>query len=75
MLIRMTQTVMGSPDGIRTQAYQGGEVYDLPPNAAGDLAVVFIREGWAVPVDSPAMERAVLSPPPERAVKRGRARG
>jgi len=51
--IRMLATKAGSPDGIQVLDYQAGQKYDLP----GDLAVVFLRDGWA--------EEDKESPPPE----------
>ncbi|MFQ5954716.1 MAG: hypothetical protein ACE5JZ_06615 [Kiloniellales bacterium] len=39
----MLSTRLGSPDGIETRRYLGGETYDLPPS----LAKVFLGEGWA----------------------------
>ena len=41
--IRMLRTKKGSPDGIRINEYQEGEVYEL----SGSLATVFLGEGWA----------------------------
>ena len=71
MLIRMRQLAAG-PDGV---LYQGRE-YDL----ADERAVPLIAAGAAVPVRSPAIERAVVEPDGELAVlspparKRGRPR-
>lgn len=41
--VKMTETRLGSPDGIQVNTYESGRVYDLPT----DLAEVFLRERWA----------------------------
>ncbi|OFX13608.1 MAG: hypothetical protein A2V59_06830 [Armatimonadetes bacterium RBG_19FT_COMBO_69_19] len=41
--VRMLKTMDGSPDGMRVNTYQAGQVYTLPD----DLGGVFLREGWA----------------------------
>lgn len=42
--IKMLQTHKGSPDGIRIEEYQTGQVYDLPQR----LARIFLNEGWGI---------------------------
>ena len=47
-MIRMTQTMLGSPDGITVLEYQDGELYPQPGFPLPDpLQRTFVREGWA----------------------------
>jgi hypothetical protein len=46
MLIRMTSSRLGSPDGIVVHQYVAGEVYDL----SGSLLDAFLSEKWCEPV-------------------------
>jgi hypothetical protein len=56
--VRMTQTIEGSVDGVNVRTYREGETYRLPDDGPAGLAGVFVREGWAVPVEEPAPEPA-----------------
>jgi hypothetical protein len=50
MKLRMTRTRRGSPDGVRVETYEKGEVYGFRTGGERSLAAVFLREGWAVEV-------------------------
>lgn len=64
--IRMTKTVRGSPDGIRSHIYEEGETYDATttPPCTPYLAGVLIAAGEA----EAAPERKVTTPDPEKKV-------
>lgn len=67
MRLRMLQTKTGSPDGVSSMTFPKGEC-EVPE----DLAVVFLREGWAVPVDTPVAPSKAPEPraaPVQRAPK------
>lgn len=49
MLVRMTSTRTGSPDGIRSIWYREGQVYDLPDSLLSE----FLKAGWCVSADIP----------------------
>lgn len=49
--IEILKTVQASPNGIRTELYQAGEVYAVgSPKMPEPLAKVFLKEKWAVGV-------------------------
>ena len=48
MKIRMLSTQRGADDGVTVRTYEAGHVYELAETERGlDLALVFLREGWA----------------------------
>ena len=44
MLITMTRTARGSPNGAIVKTYEGGKMYDVPPDLGND----FVANGDAV---------------------------
>lgn len=44
MRVKIIKNQPGSPDGVTVIDYRAGQVYDMPDH----LAVIFIRENWAV---------------------------
>lgn len=50
MKIKMLKTRQGSPDGITVNTYVSGETVDI----CEELALVFIRQGWARKVTKPS---------------------
>ena len=47
MKIKMKATRYGSADGMRVDEYKKGGTYDVRES----LAMIFLKEGWAVKVD------------------------
>lgn len=76
MRIRMTKTVSGADDGVTVRQYLSGTEYVLGPMPrAEELALVFLREGWAElaepvadrPEASPSARQSPMEPPqPEK---------
>lgn len=79
MRFRMKKTVLGSPDGLNVYTYEEGREYgaDSRPPLRGELADVFVREGWAVETKdeeehdgkkaaSGPSENKAMAPPKER---------
>lgn len=63
-LLRILKTQDGSLNGRDTQTYRAGETHELPCGAPGDLGSVFVREGWALPVEPEPMSEAPSVPSP-----------
>ena len=66
MLVRMTSTRTGSPDGIRSVYYREGQVVNLPDSLASE----FLKAGWCttetsnpIKVEAPKLRRG---PQPKR---------
>lgn len=57
MRIRMLKTKDGAPEGTVVHTFKEGSEHDLRHSPrAQDLAMVFVREGWAVEVGSAAAD-------------------
>lgn len=62
MLITMLRTQTGSRDGVLVELFRHGAEYDLTrTEGERELALVFVREGWA----RPKVETAALAAAPE----------
>ncbi|UYO61817.1 Rho termination factor N-terminal domain-containing protein [Acetobacterium wieringae] len=58
MKIKMIKRAPGSIDGIRTEFYEEGQIYDLPLFMANS----FEAKGYAVKIDGAPQEQKVISP-------------
>jgi len=66
MKLKMIRTSYGSPDGVQVEEYKKGETYDMRET----LAVIFLKEGWAVKVEkSPRKTKDHGTAPENKTVK------
>jgi hypothetical protein len=61
MKIKMKHTRYGSADGMRVDEYKKSETYDVRES----LAVIFLKEGWAVKVDNTSRKTKDAGAAPE----------
>lgn len=71
MKLKMKSTRYGSPDGVQEEEYKKGETY----NVRETLAVIFLKEDWAVKIDkTPRRTKDQGAAPENKSVKSKRKR-
>jgi hypothetical protein len=64
--IRMTETRLGSPNGIEVKTYVEGTVLSVPTDIPVSLAEVFLREKWAEKFKIAPEEKKISGPVEEK---------